>query len=67
MRQWTGSALFNLMASPAVGAKAFTWTIVDLLSIGSLRTNFAEMLIKKYEHFFQDNAFENLGVHNVDH
>ena len=42
MRQWTRSALAQIMAR----RQAIIWTIAGLLSIGPLGTNFSEILIK---------------------
>ena len=39
MRQWTGSALVQVMACRLFGAKSFTWTNAGLLSIALLGTN----------------------------
>ena len=50
VRQWIGSALGQIMACRLFGAKPFFWTNPGLLSIGPLRTNFSEILIK-IKHF----------------
>ena len=42
LRQWTGSALFQVMAC----RQAITWTNTDLLSSGPFRAHFSEILRK---------------------
>ena len=47
MRQWTGSALIQIMAGRLFGAKPLnTWTNADSLSIGPLGTNLSEIRIE---------------------
>ena len=47
MRQWIGSALVQIMAClSSIRCQAIIWTNAGLLAIGSLGTNFSEILIK---------------------
>ena len=46
MRQWTGSALVQVMASRLFGAKPLPDTNADLLSIGLPGTNFSEIRVR---------------------
>ena len=40
--------------------QAIIWTNAGILLIGPLGTNFSEILIKNYNIFFQENAFESV-------
>ena len=60
MRQWTGSALVQLMACRMFCAKPLpNRPNVHLLLIGHLRTNFSDIFIK-CKLFIQENAFQNV-------
>ena len=56
--QWARSALVQVMA----WGQAITWTIAALMSIGPLRTNFCEILIKMQNFSFMEMHLKMLSA-----
>ena len=65
-RQWTGSALVQVMACRLFGTKS-PEPRDGFLSIGLLETNFSEIWIGSTSFSFKENAFENVVCQTDDH